>query len=111
RRDRQARLADPAQSRDGEQADAATYQGRHVVELALPADEGGQERGQRSLAFNPSARSPDDGRVVPQDRLVKLTQPGPRFEPELFGQGAAGILVRLERVGLPSRTVERKHQL
>src|SRR6266850_2090180 len=46
-----------------------------------------------------------------EDCLVHLAQIGPRLEAKLVGQRASCILVRVERIGLASRPIQRKHQL
>src|SRR5438034_6114150 len=46
-----------------------------------------------------------------EDCLVDLAQIGPRLEAKLVGQRASCILVRVERIGLASRPIQRQHQL
>jgi len=50
-------------------------------------------------------------RIVPEDRLLELAELGPRLDPELGDERLAGRAVRVERVDLPPRPVEREHQL
>jgi hypothetical protein len=48
---------------------------------------------------------------LPKDRLLELLQRWSRLDPQLLDQRCARIPVCLERVHLPSRPVERKHQM
>ena len=41
---------------------------------------------------------------------MQLTQLPPGVDAELLDQRPTGLLVRLQRLGLPTRPVERKHQ-
>ena len=49
--------------------------------------------------------------LLPQDRAVELLELRARLEPELVDERAARVLVRVERLRLPPRAVERQHQL
>ncbi len=42
---------------------------------------------------------------------MHLAQVGPRLEAKLVSERVSRILVRLERIGLASRPIQRKHQL
>ena len=52
-----------------------------------------------------------EGRIVRQDRLLERLQALARLEPELLVEQAARLLVRVERLGLATRPVEREHEL
>ena len=58
-------------------------------------------------------RSAADGErvVLAEDRLLELLEAGARLDPELVEQGGARRPVRVERLGLAARAVEREHQL
>ena len=77
-------------------------------------DEIAEEDGDRS-AIRSSVHSHRAGcsqrSVLPENRLLQRAQFLAGLEPELVHQHAARVLVCLERVGLPSRAVERQHQL
>ncbi len=49
--------------------------------------------------------------VVPEDRLFEPLQLGRRVDAELLDERLPCLAVRLERLGLTSRAVEREHQL
>ena len=49
--------------------------------------------------------------VAGNDRQLELLQARPGLEPKLCGQSATELLVEIERLGLPSATVQRQHQL
>ena len=49
--------------------------------------------------------------ILPQDRLLELAQLLARLDAELLDESPAGIRVGAEGLGLPSRPVERQHQL
>ena len=50
-------------------------------------------------------------RVLPQDRLVQALEVGPGLDADLVDQRAAGVSVRVERLGLSPAPVERQHPL
>src|SRR5262249_3667941 len=49
--------------------------------------------------------------LLPQDPAVELLQLAPRLDSELVVERRAEVEVRLRRLRLPSRAVEREHQL
>ena len=49
--------------------------------------------------------------IVPEDRLLERAECGRRLEAELVGEQLPRLLVRGERLGLPTRAVEGEHQL
>ena len=51
-----------------------------------------------------------DRSVLTQDHAVQLLQLPARLDPELFVQGAAAVVVGLQRLGLAAAAVERQHQ-
>ena len=57
------------------------------------------------------ARRGLEGRILVEDRLLELLELGAGLEPELLVEGAAGIPVTLEGLGLAAGTVEGEHQL
>jgi hypothetical protein len=81
------------------------------AQLAVAAD---QRR--RGLGLE-LARQLGDGqldlevRVLAQDRLVQLAQRRTRLDPDLLDQGAAGLPVGLERLGLATAAIEGEHPL
>ncbi len=50
-------------------------------------------------------------RIVPKDGLLQLSQLGARFDPEPVDERAACILVGVQRLRLPPRPVERRHEV
>ena len=77
-------------------------------------DEVGEEDRDRLPPFLEHDRSCErrlEPRVLAQDRLLELAQLCPRLEPELLVERAPSLAVGLERVRLPARAVERKHEL
>ena len=50
-------------------------------------------------------------RIVLEDRLLELAELAARLQPELIGEQVPAAAVDVERVRLPSRAVEREHQL
>jgi hypothetical protein len=52
-----------------------------------------------------------EGRIVLEDRSFKCAQAGSGLDPKLLGQHRARIPVCLERVRLPSGSIQRNHQL
>ncbi len=50
-------------------------------------------------------------RLLPEDRRIELLEPGTRIDSHLVRQHSPRLVVGLERLGLPPRSVERKHQL
>ena len=53
----------------------------------------------------------DERPLLTQDRAVERLELGTRLDPELLHERVARVAVRGERVGLPSRPVQREHQL
>ena len=53
----------------------------------------------------------DERPLLAQDRAVERLELRAGFDPELLDERAARVAVRGERIGLPSRPVEREHQL
>jgi hypothetical protein len=49
--------------------------------------------------------------VLSKDRLLELAEGTARLDAELLDEGAAGVLIARERLGLASRPVESQHQL
>ncbi len=49
--------------------------------------------------------------LLPENRRVELLERRARLDSEPFDECSPRLLVRLERFGLPPRTVERQHQL
>ena len=88
--------------------DRVVEAGGELGELALTADERARQhlgcsRGGRGRQVQP--------RVLGENRLLELPQALARLDPELVGQGAAGVAVGLQRVGLAVAAVQREHQL
>ena len=48
--------------------------------------------------------------VLPKDRLLEVAQRGARFDAEFGDQGVPSPAEDLERLGLPSAAVQRRHQ-
>ena len=51
-----------------------------------------------------------EGRVVLENRVLKLLESGPRLDAELFDERLSRRLVRRQRLGLTARAVEGEHQ-
>ena len=49
--------------------------------------------------------------ILSEDRPLELLKLPPRLDPEVVDQLAASLLIALQRVGLPARSVQREHQL
>ena len=49
--------------------------------------------------------------ILSKDRLLELLQGRARLDPEPVDERAPGRLIRLERLGLPTRAIEGEHQL
>ena len=56
-------------------------------------------------------RNAVEGRFLPEDALLEVTELTARLDPELLHERAASVGVGVERLRLPSRPVERQHQL
>ena len=56
-------------------------------------------------------RNAVEGRILPEDALLEVTELTARLDPQLFHQRAARVGVGVERLRLPARPVERQHQL
>src|SRR5205085_11667130 len=92
-----------------------------LAEAERCGDRRGAEEERRSGEQRPPAQASSRGeatsrrrferRVVRQDRLLQLFEGVARLETELLAQRSPRPLVRLERIGLPARPVEREHQL
>jgi hypothetical protein len=79
----------------------------------LPASELGlapDEPAARALRLR-LGRGAVESRVLAEDRLFEVAQLAAGFEAELADQGAAGVLVGGQRVGLAPGPVEREHEL
>jgi hypothetical protein len=50
-------------------------------------------------------------RILPQDRPLQLLERDARIDPEPVDERPAGVLVLVQRVRLPTRPVERRHQV
>ena len=50
-------------------------------------------------------------RILPQDRLLELLQRSPRLKPELGDERFPRVAVHGQRLGLTTRSIQRKHQL
>jgi hypothetical protein len=50
-------------------------------------------------------------RILPEHLLLEFAEVLSGLEPELFYERPSGVLVRVERLGLPSRAIERKQPL
>jgi hypothetical protein len=46
-----------------------------------------------------------------QDRALELLEVVTRVDPELLDEGSTGVLIRSERLRLPTRPVERENEL
>jgi hypothetical protein len=77
-------------------------------QLGLPADEG---PGGLELGGQLGRGRPGEGRVLAQDRGVKLAQLGSRLDPDLLHEDLSRPPVGGERVGLPTGPVEREHEV
>ena len=92
-------------------------QGAQGGQLARAPDErerrvGHQRPGQRHAFVGreePVACEVEDG-VLREDLSLELLQGGARLDPELVERGARRA-IRVERLGLPARAVQREHQL
>ncbi len=78
--------------------------------LALAAEEWSRRSRQPPLCRRPGLRSVQR-RVVSEDRPFELPERIARLDPELVDQRPSRPLVDGERVRLPSRAIEREHQL
>ena len=67
----------------------------------------------RSSSARPAAAAAAGGErgILPEDGLLELSQLGGRVDAELLDENAARFLVGGERIRLPARPIERKHQL
>jgi hypothetical protein len=118
--DGEATLADPAHAGDRHQT-ASPDRGQDVGELAGPADEGGQRRGQVArgrIGANCGGGTECRGRrraeeigIVVEDGPMHRLKLRPGVEPELIGQLGSGPPERRERVALPPRPVEGRHEV
>ena len=70
-----------------------------VRDVAEPVRDGGRLAAQLEL------------RVLPEDRAVELLQAAAGVDAELVHEHSPGVVVGLERLGLPTRAIERQHQL
>src|SRR3954466_13640000 len=101
---------DPALAAAGEQPPAprrcVVERGRELVDLAVASDEeaGGASAGSRL------DRAGVERRVLPQDCLLELLQLSARLDAQLLDERHPRIAVRLERLCLATRPVEREHQ-
>ena len=87
----------------GRQRERAAGDGLHLALDPEVEEEGGG--GERPLGG-------DRERVVlAEDRLLELLEAGARLDSELVEEGGARRPVRVERLGLATRAVEREHQL
>ena len=50
-------------------------------------------------------------RIVPEDGALDLLELGARFDSELVDENPARALIRVERLRLPARPVQRSHQI
>ena len=102
----EAGLADAGRPRDGDEPRAALEQLLCLGELAAPADEAAGGQGK--------ARTGRRGRskhgIVIEDRALLRAQIRPGLETELFIEQVAQLGIRLERLGLTPRPVEREHE-
>ena len=102
----EAGLADAGRPRDGDEPRAALEQLLRLGELAAPADEaaGGQGKARTGC------RRRSKHGIVVEDRALLRAQIRPGLETELFMKEVAQLGIRLERLGLPPRPVEREHE-
>ena len=49
--------------------------------------------------------------ILPEDRPLQLLERRARVDPELVDESPARLLVGVQRLGLPTRPVERRHQI
>ena len=108
--EREPRLAGAARPRERDQPSPFGEEPRDLADLPAPTD----QRCRRGR--QPSARAnlgwlDRQARVLPEDRRFELAQLRARLEAELLHEDTARVAIRLERVCLPPRAVEREHQL
>ena len=58
-----------------------------------------------------SSRFESEPRVLPKDRPLQLLERRARIDPELVDERPARVLVGVQRLRLPTRPVERRHQI
>ena len=82
----------------------------NLGELRLAVHERGRWTGQVAA---PSWRGRDrrDRRIVREDRLLEAPQPRTGLERQLLREDSPSLLKHLQRVRLPTASVERQHQL
>ncbi len=90
-------------------------QRRDGVELPLPADEAGRERGQRDRRDwgrpRTCRRLEVERRILVEHAALEPLQLGPGLDAELVHEDRASAAVGLQRVGLAARAVQREHQV
>ena len=81
----------------------------------MPAASGGRwDPRRRNDLWWPGSRCPGgqiERGVATEDSQLELLEAGTGLEPQLLGQATSELLVDLERLGLPPRSVEREHEL
>ena len=92
-------------SRDARRAPAVT----RTTTRDHGSDREGSAGGRRSLVEIAIRGAPSDSSWLRIDRSSSLSVG--RIDPELLVESLACALVRLERLGLPARPVQREHQL
>jgi hypothetical protein len=90
----ESRVRPPQQSGDRRHLELASDQ---VVGGAAGCGRGGRGGGERG--------------ILPEDRLLELSQLGGRVDAELLDESAPRFLVGGERTRLQARPIQRKHQL
>ena len=81
------------------------------VDARLVLD-GDENRALHGLAdLRRSGRREVQRRLVPKDGPLKLLELGARFDPQLVDEGSARIPVGAEGLRLPTRPVQRRHQI
>ena len=103
-RDRHGRLADPAPGPVISTSRRLRNELGQRGDLAVAADELGQER--RQVAGGRRASGAAQPRIVLEDPSLELLQPRSRLEPEVLGEPAPDPLIGGQRVGLAPGAVE-----
>ncbi len=109
--DRKPGLADPTGPHERDEPRAGIEQElSECLQLAVAADRR-RRRGRHAPCGGARDARRIEKRIVAEDPALELTELGSRLEPELGVEVGAPVAVAGERIRLPARAVERRHQL